>query len=206
MAHRHQHREDLQRLVASSEPLRKLQPFFSNWEDVLSFHARQMSVRFPAGGETSGCAACEAPAPLVPTTLRWRATYGNTRTALVTLLTLLHHSAHMQLDFETHHRFCANCYRRTVLHRVLAELTRHVVFIILLLLGGIFAMSLLWLMVVIMDFTWANFGWFALAFFSGGFGVVGGLWAKATMDRWCIPVPLRFIGKYPFVLYGVKRT
>jgi hypothetical protein len=197
--------EQIERLLLSDRPLRELKPFFSDWEAVLDFHARKMSDRYLCFPEVLACTACDRSGHTIQAVLHWRATYGNSRTALITLLLLLHHSAHMQIDFRTHHLFCESCYRSLAYRKVLAELARYAKFIAVLLCGGLFAMSLLYLIVVVLDFNRQAFEIFALGFVLGGGGVVLAIWIGRKLDLWCVPAGLRFITKYPFQLYNLRK-
>lgn len=172
-------------------------------------HANEMGTRFSADKTTASCDVCGASEPLKQIKLHWRGIYGNARTSLITILSLFNHmihiSAYMQADFWTYHHFCNSCRQRIVQRRTLAEINRYVSFVLVLLFGGILALSLLLLIVVVLDFGWKMFGYFTLGFVSGAAGLVFAVWSTMKLDQWCVPINLRCIAKRPFQLYQVHR-
>jgi len=186
---------------------RKMGFVTSNRDETLSIHAGQMSMSFPEWRQASICEDCDNDSTsLTQARLHWRAAYGNARTYLITILSLIHHSAWMQIDFNTYHFFCRPCYRRLVRRRLLAEAARHISFVVILLAGGMVAFSLLWLITVVLDFTWKRFGLFALAFVPATACIAGVVWGRVKLDQWCVPPGLRSIAKPPFQLYNIHRT
>jgi len=172
-------------------------------ETFIQSHASEMSERFSARAQDANCAACGISASTKCIKLHWRAVYGNARTALVTILALLQHTAYMKADFWTHHCFCGPCYRRVVWRRTLAELARYVSFVMVLLSGGTLAASLVFLIVVVLDFDWKLFGYLTFGFVCGCAGLMVAIWSTMKLDQWCVPLNLRGIAKRPFQLYQV---